>query len=91
MFSTPLRFVYSLEEAYLYSPQGFCTFTFLQPRSGFFTRSFVQPAGLFLLVRELLFDKLNEHVDSGVVVSALWDNHIGVAFAGLYELLVHRL
>ena len=31
VFSTPLRFVYSLEEAYLYSPQGFCTFTFLQP------------------------------------------------------------
>ena len=38
---------------------------------------------------ELLFDELHEHIDSGVIVSALGDDDVRIAFAGLNKLLVH--
>ena len=39
---------------------------------------------------EFLFDELHEHVDGGIVMSALWDNDIRIAFACLNKLFVHR-
>lgn len=44
-----------------------------------------------LLLLQLLFDELSEHVDGYIIVAALRDDDVGVAFAGLNELLMHGL
>ena len=39
---------------------------------------------------QLLFDELHERIDCHLVVPALRYNQVGIAFARLYKLLVHR-